>query len=439
MEGLIMAGQLLLGLGLLIFIHELGHYLAARAFGIRVEKFYIFFDFGGWKIFSKNYKGTEYGIGWFPLGGYVKIAGMVDESMDKSYKDKPAEPWEFRSKPAWQRFIVMIGGITMNIILGIFIFAFVILYYKKEYLPPDNMKDGIYAYQLARDMGLQPGDKVLEINGKPSERAGDLMSLKVFFGAILTVDRNGETRVVDLPDDLFLHFKGEKDFFITSENFPFTVDTVLNVATREAGLEKGDRIIAMDGERVEVFGKLRELLTINAGKTVQLDLLKANNDSARITVDVSDAGTIGFRWDPIPDPYQRTNYTIADAFRFGTKDGFEAIWYNAVGLLKIATGKINASDSVQSPIGIARIYGGEWEWSRFWYLTGMLSFLLAFMNILPIPALDGGHVMFIIFEVIRGKPVSDKFLERAQVVGMVLLLTLMTFAFGNDLYKIFFK
>lgn len=434
-----MAGQLLLGLGLLVFIHELGHYLAARAFGIKVEKFYIFFDFGGWRLYRKKIKDTEYGIGWFPLGGYVKIAGMIDESMDKSFQSRPPQPWEFRSKPAWQRFIVMVAGITMNLALGVVIFAYVLLSYKQEYLPPQNMSDGIYAYPLARELGLQSGDKILEINGKPVERASDLMSLRVFFGARMKVDRNGEIRVIHLPDDLFLRFKSDKDYFITSDNFSFAVDSVTSQSARQAQLSKGDRIIALNGEKVEVFGRLRELLVLNAKKTVQLQVVKPSHDTVTISVPVSEAGTIGFRWTPFPDPYKRKSYTVAEAFYFGIKDGFEAIWYNAVGLLKIASGKIKASESVKSPIGIAQIYGGVWDWARFWYLTGLISFILAFMNLLPIPALDGGHVMFIIFEVIRGKPVSDKFLERAQVVGMMILLALMTFAFGNDLYQIFFK
>lgn len=434
-----MAAQLLLGLGLLVFVHELGHYLAARAFGIRVEKFYIFFDFGGWKLFSKKINETEYGIGWFPLGGYVKISGMIDESMDKSYQNKPAEPWEFRSKPAWQRFIVMVGGITMNLILGVFIFAFVLIYYRQQYLPPENITDGIYAYELARKMGLQTGDKILAINGKAPQRAIDLTSLKVFFGAEMKVERNGNERIVDLPDDLFLHFKSEKDYFIGTDNFQFYVDSVTSEAAKSAGLAKGDKIIACNGEPVKVFGDLRELLIKNAGKPVNLDVLKESGEKVSINIQVTADGIIGFLGGHVNGPYQPANYTLANAFYFGAKDGFEAIWFNAVGMLKIATGKLKATDSVQSPIGIARIYGGKWEWSRFWSLTGLLSFILAFMNILPIPALDGGHVMFIIFEVVRGKPVSDKFLERAQVVGMVLVLALMTFTFGNDLYKIFFQ
>lgn len=436
---LIMAGQLLLGLGLLVFIHELGHFLAARAFGIRVEKFFIFFDFGNFKLWSKKIGETEYGIGWFPLGGYVKIAGMVDESMDKSYQDTPAQPWEFRSKPAWQRFIVMIGGITMNVILGIFIFSFWLLQYKVDYLPPENVKDGIYAYKLAREHGIQTGDKILEINGKRVKRSIDLMSLKVFFGAKLKIDRNGEIVTIDLPDNLFQNFKTSKDMFITTENFPFTVDSVISETAVSAGLQHGDKIIAFNEQPVYSFGEMRELTTGSAGKEVALKVVRQSGDTAALTVPVSEHGTIGFTHKPFPNPYATEKYTLANSFYFGAKDGFEAIYFNAVGLGKIVTRQVSASDSVQSPIAIAQIYGPVWDWSRFWYLTGLISFILAFMNLLPIPALDGGHVMFIIYEVIRGKPVSDKVLEKAQVVGMVLLLALMTFAFGNDLYKIFFK
>ncbi|HXH19519.1 MAG TPA: RIP metalloprotease RseP [Chitinophagales bacterium] len=436
MEAVIMGGQLLLGLGLLVFIHELGHYLAARAFGIRVEKFYIFFDFGGWKLFSKRVKNTEYGIGWFPLGGYVKISGMIDESMDKSYQNTPPQPWEFRSKPAWQRFIVMVAGITMNLLLGIFIFAFWLLQYQKEYIPPENIKDGIYAYRLARELGLQTGDKIISINGKPVKRSVDFVSLKVFFGANIEVERGGKIVTVNLPDDLFQHFKTAKTLFISPENFPFVIDSVTTASARKAGLMKGDRIIAFNGEPVRVWGEMREKTFDHIGKTATLLVLR-NSDTLMLEATVTQDSLIGIKISE--DPYPHKKYSLASAFYFGTKDGFEAIWFNAAGLMKIISGKVKASESVQSPIGIAMIYGPVWRWEKFWYLTGLISFILAFMNILPIPALDGGHVMFILFEVIRGKPVSDKFLERAQVVGMVVLLALMTFAFGNDLYKIFFK
>jgi len=435
MGTLIMAGQLLLGLGMLVFIHELGHFLAARAFGIRVEKFYIFFDFNGWKLWSKKIGDTEYGIGWFPLGGYVKISGMVDESMDKSYQTTEAQPWEFRSKPAWQRFIVMVAGITMNIILGIFIFAFWLLQYQKDYLPPQNVTDGIYAYPLGREMKLQTGDHITKISGKPVRRSSDLWSFGVFFGADMTVERNGKEVLVDLPDTLFRHFKSAKDAFIGTDNFPtIIIDSVLvqnDDSTNIKVLKKGDQVVSFNGDPVKVYGEFKEHAINNPDTTVTLGILR-NEDTLAVTAKTNSKGQFGLG---IKDPYQREPYTLGTAFKYAFKDGFDAIYYNAWGLGKIFTGKLSARESIQSPIDIAIIYGGVWDWGRFWYLTGMISFILAFMNILPIPALDGGHVMFIIFEVIRGKPVSDKFLERAQVVGMVLLLTLMVFAIGNSIFK----
>ncbi len=440
MEKFVMAGQLLLGLGLLVFIHELGHYLAARAFGIRVEKFYIFFDFNGYKLFSKKIGDTEYGIGWFPLGGYVKIAGMIDESVDKEFLNRPPEPWEFRSKPAWQRFIVMIGGITMNILLGILIFAFWLKVYKQGYVPVQEVNEGIYAYELAREVGLQTGDRIIAINGKPVVRASDLSSIKVFFGATLTVERGDKQLLIDLPDELFTRFASAKDRFLSLENYLFQVDSILPESqAMTAGVLPNDRFIAVNETPVTSFGAFRELLMNHSEQEVNLTTLR-NNDTVLLSATVAADGTLGFLASPA-DNYQMPVkiYSTAEAFRFGTKDGFEAIYYNAVGLGKIFTGKVNASDSVQSPIGIAKIYGGKWDWGRFWYLTGLISFILAFMNILPIPALDGGHVVFIIIEVIQGKPVSEKVLERAQVVGMVLLLALMAFAFGNDIYKELFK
>jgi len=438
MEGLVMAGQLLLGLGLLVFIHELGHFLAARAFGIRVEKFYIFFDFGGFKLYSKKIGDTEYGIGWFPLGGYVKISGMIDESMDKSQMNSEPEPWEFRSKPSWQRFIVMMAGVVMNVVLGVLIFAFVLLYYRVSYLPPENVDDGIYAYEMAKETGLQTGDKITAINGKKAMRYIELNSFKVLFGAELTVERDGKTILIDLPDELFQKIKNEKNRFIVFDNYTFSVDSVFpETPAAEGRLEKGDRVIAINETPIKVFGRFRETLAEHAGKEIELSLLRGS-DTVLTGLTVNSEGLIGML--VLRDnPYEIVKYTVASAFYYGAKDGFEAIYYNAIGLGKIATGKVNASESLQSPIGIARIYGGVWEWNKFWYLTGLISFILAFMNLLPIPALDGGHVVFIIIEVIQGKPVSDKFLEKAQVVGMVLLLALMTFAFGNDIYKWIFK
>ncbi|CAN5292162.1 RIP metalloprotease RseP [soil metagenome] len=448
-ETLIMAGQLLLGLGLLVFIHELGHFLAARAFGIRVEKFYVFFDFNGIKLFSKKIGDTEYGIGWFPLGGYVKIAGMIDESQDAA--DLSAEPQhdEFRTKPAWQRLIVMMGGIIMNVLLGIIIFTFVLLHYNKTYIQPTAIPEGIYAYEVAQKYGLQTGDQIVAINGDPVERLEDVHSAKLLFAPELTVVRNGDTLpVITLPDSIFEEIKGSRTGLIGLENFEFYVDSVVQYADKKeehqtqaykVGMKKGDRIVALNNEPVMVFGDLKQLVAKYDSLAADVTVVRGG-ETLTFHIDSIESGTLGFHAGPNQkdkyEPYAKP-YSFGQALSWGTKDGLEAIYYNAKGLWWIMTGRVSARDSVQSPIGIARIYGGEWEWGRFWKLTGLISFILAFMNFLPIPALDGGHVMFIIIEVIQGKPVSEAFMERAQKVGIVILMGLMVFAFGNDILKLF--
>jgi regulator of sigma E protease len=443
MQTLTMIAQVLAALSILVLIHELGHFLAAKLFKIKVDKFYLFFDFLfpvpsllNFAIFKFKRGDTEYGLGWFPMGGYVQINGMVDENMGNQDLTKPAEPWEFRSKPAWQRFIVMIGGITMNIILGILIFAFWLKVYKGGYPPMSEVKNGIYAYELGREVGLKTGDKIIAVNGKPLERATDLASLKIFFGAVLTIERDGKIVTVDLPDEMFQKFSGAKDRFVALENYPFYVDSILpETGAAKAGIQSKDRFLSVNNVAVNSFGAFRESLLSNKEKTIAISVLRGD-DTLKLNALVTKEATLGFI-PKVQEGYEIAvkPYTIAEAFYYGTKDGFEAIYFNAVGLGKIFTGKVKASESVQSPIGIAQIYGGKWQWDRFWYLTGLISFILAFMNILPIPALDGGHVVFIIIEVIQGKPVSEKVLEWAQMAGMVLLLGLMVFAFGNDIYK----
>lgn len=438
MEQLTMIGQLLLGLGILVFIHELGHYLAARAFGIKVEKFYIFFDFGGLKIFSKKIGDTEYGIGWFPLGGYVKIAGMIDESMDAEQLETEPQPWEFRTKPAWQRLIVMIAGIVMNLILGVVIFAFWLMQFKGSYIEPANIEDGIYAYEMAREIGLETGDKILRIDDNTVKRADDLISLKLFFGEKLTVLRNGEELDLEIPESFFQRFSAAKTKFIGFENHDFYIDTVMpDGAAGAIGMQAGDKILRVDDSPISVYGDLKEALLTAAGQEVSIQFLR-NSDTLLAQTKISETGKLGIGVGTDTE-YKFTKYSLSDAFYFGSKDGWEAIYFNAVGIGKIFTGKVSASESVQSPIGIAKIYGSKWDWGRFWKLTGLISFILAFMNFLPIPALDGGHVVFILIEMIQGKPVSDKVMEKAQMVGMMIILALMVFAFGNDIYKGWFK
>lgn len=441
MTGLIMAAQLILGLAILVTLHELGHFLAARAFGIRVEKFYLFFDAWGIKLFSFTKGDTEYGVGWLPLGGYVKIAGMIDESLDTEKLAQEPQPWEFRSKPAWQRLIVMLAGVTMNVILGIAIFSFNLMHFKKEYLPVAevNKNEGIYAYKLGRDLGFQNGDKIVAINGKPFERFEDITSSRVLFGATITAVRNGHTIEVQVPDNFYRTITTEGRWnFIGTGHLRYDVNEVMQGDPAEkAGIRNGDAIIAIAGEPILDNEDLKNKLDNLKGKTIPLTIQR---DGKLLTVNcsVTQKSTIGIEYStssqPNPD-YQMQPYTFATALKFGYSDAIEALVSNAKGLRKIFTGEEKATDSVQGPIGIAQIYGGVWDWSRFWAITGLLSMVLAFMNILPIPALDGGHVIFLALESITRRKFSDKFMERAQIVGMVILLSLMAFAVGNDVWK----
>ena len=439
MNGLIMAAQLILGLSILVALHELGHYLAARAFGIRVEKFYLFFDAWGVKLFSFTKGDTEYGIGWLPLGGYVKIAGMIDESLDKDQMSGPPQPWEFRSKPAWQRLIVMIAGVTMNVILGIIIFSCTLLAYKKEYLPNNEVKNGIYAYKLGEQIGLQNGDKITKINGNSFERFDDLLSSRVVFGSVLTVERNGQTIEVTVPDNFYRTIAAEGRWnFICTGPLVHEIKSVDETGNAfKAGIKPGDKIVAVEGVPINSNNELPDKLTKLKNGKVNLTIRRDGKDLSFAT-DVSDKGTIGIGYETnslIADDYRMKPYTLSSAFAFGTSDAWEALVSNIKGLKKIFSGEEKATDAVQGPIGIAQIYGGTWDWAWFWRITGLLSMVLAFMNILPIPALDGGHVIFLTIESLTRRKFSDKFMERSQIVGMVLLLALMVFAVGNDIVK----
>lgn len=429
-----MAGQLILGLSILVVLHEFGHFIAAKAFGIRVEKFYMFFDAWGFKLFKYKKGDTEYGIGWLPLGGYVKIAGMIDESMDKEQMKKPPEPWEFRSKPAWQRLIVMIAGVTVNAILGVIIFAFS-LYHYEEYLPNKELqKDGIYAYQLAKDIGFKSGDKIYAINGKEVIRFKEILSTKTILGSTVTVKRNNSLIDINIPGNFYKNFKKSNKLFIEPLNFPFYIDSVIaNFPAAKSGLIKGDKIIKVNNNDISSWGEFTETISSNRGKNIMLNVLR-NYDTLNIKLKVDTSGVIGISRSPIP--YKPINYSFAQAFKFGYIDAYNLLAANIKGFGKIINGEEKASESIQGPIGIATIYGGTWQWHRFWFITGLLSLILAFMNILPIPALDGGHVVFLIIEAVTRKKIPDKFMEYAQIVGMVILLLLMVFAFGNDIFRL---
>lgn len=431
METIVQVAQLLLALSILVGIHEGGHMLTAKMFGMKVEKFFIGFPP---TLFSFKKGETEYGLGAIPLGGFVKISGMIDESMDKEQMAQPPQPWEFRSKPAWQRLIVMLGGIIVNVIAGVI--AFIILTYNlgETYLPADLTKqEGIIAGEIAQEAGFETGDKILKVNGEDYDRVSDIWSGETLLAsnAYWTVERNGE--VFDLPvPDGFINMLNDETFEL---NF-IEPRRAIEVEGLQDGfdipLEKGDRIVGVNGEEVLFLSDLRVKLEALVGETATFEVLR-NGQSFEYDLPVDERGQIGF---VLTNPYQRDDYTIGEAIPRGTSKAFNAVILNAKALGRMFGGDVNPR-SLSGPIGIVNMFPKTWDWNQFWYTTGFISMILAFMNLLPIPALDGGHVMFLLYEMISGNAPSDKFLEGAQKVGMVILLGLMIFVFGNDILKLF--
>ncbi|MFD0767245.1 RIP metalloprotease RseP [Mucilaginibacter lutimaris] len=438
MSVLIMAGQLILGLSILVILHEFGHFLAARAFGIKVEKFYLFFDAWGVSLFKFNYKGVEYGIGWLPLGGYVKIAGMIDESMDTDQLAGPPQPWEFRSKPAWQRLIVMLGGIIVNIIVGIFIFWVLTIRYGETYTPNANIKYGIVPGKIGTKMGLKAGDKINSVNGKPIVRFEDLVSSKVLLDkTVLNVQRGNENIDIKVPPTILndLSDYGIEEFINRIPRVKFAIDTIARKSGAEqAGLKKGDSILTVNGKAVTYFDEMQAQLRANKNNKVELTI-KRGDSLQQISAQINNEGVLGFK--PKAQLPQDTTikYGLFGSLPVGATKAWGMFTDNAKGIGKIFTGQVKARKAISSPIGIAVMFGSHVDWIRFWSLVGFLSMVLALTNLLPIPGLDGGHTVFLLIEMIKGKPLSDKFLERAQIVGFVLLISLMVFAFGNDIVK----
>ncbi|MTI30167.1 RIP metalloprotease RseP [Xanthovirga aplysinae] len=433
LEGLVMAAQLILALSILVGVHEFGHLIAARLFGMRVEQYSIGFPP---KIFGFKVGQTEYSLGAIPLGGFVKISGMIDESLDTEGLSEEPKPWEFRSKPAWQRLIVMMGGIIVNVITGILIFVFMTYVNGVSYFPKEEVnKNGIMAYELAQEIGLKTGDKIIKLNGHDYENFSDLRSAEAIFAdnGYYTVERNGEIIDIPIPGDL-VEKLSEKNVKFIEPLFPFNVNQVApGSGADKGGLKAGDQILSIAGEPVSFFQELKPILEQYKGQTIDVNVLR-DGSSLTLPIKVDVDATLGFSSEMLLAS-KHQDYTFMQAIPEGVDMAFETVWANAKGLGKIFSGEVSASKSISSPIGIAQMYGGTWDWNRFWYLTGVISMILAFMNFLPIPALDGGHVMFLTYEMISGRAPSDKFLEVAQKAGMVILLSIMVFAIGNDLFK----
>ena len=432
-----MAAQIILSLSILVGLHEAGHMLAAKYFGMRVEKYSIGFPP---KVFGFTYGETEYSLGAIPLGGYVKISGMIDESMDKEAMKLPPKDYEFRSKPAWQRLIVMMGGIIVNVITGIIIFVGIVYAYGDSYVTMDEVnKHGIVAYEIGQEIGLETGDRIVGLNDEPVERFTDLMGASTLLGTgvYYNVERGDETLKVDVPEDLIetLSDKDNIGLFIAPRR-PFDVGLVSNGSEAEKmGLQEGDKITAINGKDVEYYHEFEAEKISNINEPIEI-IVERDGKSEVLTGTLPEDGILGFRPNMLLT-YSYEQYDLGQSIVKGTDEAFMAVWVNIQGLGKMISGKIDPTKSMMGPIGIARVFGGTWDWHRFWRLTGLLSMILAFMNFLPIPALDGGHVMFLSYEMVSGRAPADKFMEIAQKAGMIFLLALMAFVIGNDIFKLF--
>ncbi|WP_420385195.1 RIP metalloprotease RseP [Roseivirga sp.] len=433
MENIVQIAQLLLALSILVGIHEAGHMLTAKMFGMKVEKFFIGFPP---TLFSFKKGETEYGLGAIPLGGFVKISGMIDESMDKEQMAGPPQPWEFRSKPAWQRLIVMLGGIIVNVVAGVI--AFIILTYNlgETYLPAKYTKEqGIVAGSIAQEAGLQTGDKVLKVNGEDYDRVSDIYSGETLLNsdAYWTVERNGEVLDVKVPQG-FINELNDEEFELNFiyPRYEFAVNELPEGST--LNLQKGDKILKINDQGVKFYDEYQALTGQYAGQDVTLTIQRGD-DTFEDTYAINPDSTLGFYAGGLIEP-ARDSYTFGEAVTRGTEKAFGAVILNAKALGKMFSGDVNPR-SLSGPIGIVNMFPKTWDWNAFWYTTGFISMILAFMNLLPIPALDGGHVMFLLYEMVSGSAPSDKFLEGAQKVGMVILLALMVFVFGNDILKLF--
>jgi regulator of sigma E protease len=448
MDWMIMLAQMLLSLSFLVAVHEFGHLLAAKYFGMRVEQFSIGFPP---KIFSFKKGETEYALSAIPLGGYVKISGMIDESLDTEAMKLPPQPWEFRAKPAWQRLIVMLGGIVVNVVAGVMIFIGITYVYGQSYLLNDKINEngGYDVGPIGESIGLKTGDKIIKINGQEFEYFQDIIEPATLLSTdgSYTVDRNGKILEVPIPQDLIQKFnkKSGVESFL-SPRFPPVVGSIQPGTVASRIFKPGDKIVEVNGVPVRFHDEF----------TAQVKTMRADSASGRsdtLSLKVARAGQIlefkeYFKGQKVVGFYSATTdylktleknitYGFLESIPKGTERAFSTLTSHVKAFGRVATGVLSPKESISGPIGIAQVFGNEWDWSRFWSLTGVLSLVLAFMNLLPIPALDGGHVMFLSYEIISRRKPSDKFLENAQKVGMVFLLALMVFIFANDIIKLF--
>ncbi|MBR5801676.1 MAG: RIP metalloprotease RseP [Alistipes sp.] len=439
MEILIKIIQVLMSLSLLVAIHEFGHYIVARIFKIRVEKFYIFFD--PWFSLFKWKKGeTEYGIGWVPLGGYVKIAGMIDESMDLEQMKAPVQPYEFRAKPAWQRLMVMLAGVTMNVLLAMLIYTGIRYVYGESYLRNEDAKWGYTFSEAGERLGFRDGDKVISVDGEVLDGVNDLRNklLLTEGGREVVVNRGGEQVSINISFDDLLQMRRNREYETLYElRFPFIIDSVASESALAAGLKSGDEIVAFNGvEGVDAVQIVTELLPQIKGDTVALKVNRAGSE-VELRVPVNAEGKMGvvFRGDLIK-PHTR-EYGFFEAIPAGIKMAGQTIANYWEQLKLIFTPKTKMYEELGGFIAIGNIFPSEFDWLHFWTMTAFLSIMLAVLNVMPIPGLDGGHALFTLWEMITGRKPSEKFLEIMQYIGLMILLALLVYANGNDIYRLF--
>lgn len=447
------AAQLIIALAFLVIVHEFGHYIFARLFGIKVEKFYLFFNpwFSLCKYKPKKgkvkynadgseratWRDTEYGIGWLPLGGYVKIAGMIDESMDKEQLSKPAQPWEFRSKPAWQRLLVMIGGVLFNFILAVLIYTGIAFCWGQKYIELDKAYAGVDVNATAESAGFRDGDIPLSADGKELKANEPFLYQIVDAKEVKVLRNNSDTVTIEIPDGFIFKLENDSMPFMTLR-VPVVVASTISKTSIDAGLQKGDRIVKVDSIDTPSFTEFTATLASFADKTTTLGVIR-NGEQITLPITPDSNGKIGIQLQPASEIYPTIteNYNFFESFPKGWEIGTTTL-SNYISSMKHVFTKEGAQ-SIGGFGAIGSIFPDQWNWLSFWEITAFISLALAFMNILPIPALDGGHVLFLLYEIVTRRKPSDKFLEYAQMVGMALLLLLLIYANGNDLIRFLFK
>ncbi|MCP4437994.1 MAG: RIP metalloprotease RseP [Aureispira sp.] len=440
-EYLIITLQLVLSLSILVTLHEMGHFFPARWFGMRVEKFYLFFN--PWFSVFKVQKGeTEYGIGWLPLGGYVKIAGMMDESMDTEALKLPPQPWEFRSKPAWQRLIVMLGGVTVNFILGFFILGILLWLYGDVYVPSKEAKYGITCNNVALDLGLENGDHIQSVGGQPFDKFdGGMIVREILFNHAKSIKvlRNGQPVSVPVHDSMVSRLASNKKTPLIAPRMPFVAGKIIDGSpASKAGIEVNDSIIACNGTATPFFSTFKKTVSEHKSEEVTVTVVR-KGETKDIQLTTTESGTVGVA--PFgPSRFfnvERQTYGFFAAMPLGVVRGWDFIMNNIRAFGQMFSGRIKASESLGGFGSIAKLFPSHWDWERFWRMTAILSLILGFMNLLPIPALDGGHAVFLLYEIVARRPVNQKVMEYAQVLGFLILIALLVYANGLDIYRAF--